>query len=382
MSFLEFEENDTEVLKCILFIEKKYLVIGKTNGFISLYDIIGNNHILTNKITNSSIIYLLNYKTKDTDFILCCDEPKVIFLKLDFTNNNFTLKIASTLNKIHESGIKKIQYLSNNNFATCSKDCTFKIWNLEKIKLIIKENAGLENFFINYKNKSFESLVTLNKKSILSFYLYQKGKDNLDDKLILNQIIINIDYTNSNSIKKTKDKLYIGGYKYFQIINIKTMQMITKIKIDTPISFIFNPGNGNNNSIILGLKNGKLEFRNKTKFNKLDKSKIIELENDNNYFKFSNLFNGEDIILFDNQPIIVFDIILDKLICLSDNNIRFYNKSKIENNNEIKNKGFFSNLFNRENIAYYSNQFLYGVFSQIAPSGMNTNDLNYNIYNY
>lgn len=79
MSFLEFEENDTEVLKCILFLERKYLVIGKSNGFISLYDIIDNKHILTDKISNGSITYLLNYKTKDTDFILCCDEPKVFF---------------------------------------------------------------------------------------------------------------------------------------------------------------------------------------------------------------------------------------------------------------------------------------------------------------
>ena len=376
MSFLEFEENDTEVLKCILFLERKYLVIGKSNGFISLYDIIDNKHILTDKISNGSITYLLNYKTKDTDFILCCDEPKVFFFKLVLKNNKYNLKKFFVKNKIHESGIKKIEFLGNNNFATCSKDSTFKIWSLEEIKITLKENAGLENFFINFKNKT---LLTLNKKSILSFYIYKKKY--LIDNLLLKEIISNIDYTNSNSIKKIKDKLYIGGYKYFQIINIKTMQMITKVKIGYPISFIFNPVNEiNNNFIILGLKNGKLEFRSKTKFNKLDKSKIIELEKDNKYFKFSNLFIDEDIILFENQPIIVFDLIVEKLICISDNNIRFYNKSKIENKKEIKSNGLFSSIFNKVNFSFYYNKICDKVIEGITE--INANDFNQNIYYY
>ena len=376
MSFLEFEENDTEVLKCILFLERKYLVIGKSNGFISLYDIIDNKNILTDKISNGSITYLLNYKTKDTDFILCCDEPKVFFFKLVLKNNKYNLKKYFVKNEIHESGIKKIEFLGNNNFATCSKDSTFKIWSLEEIKITLKENAGLENFFINFKNKT---LVTLNKKSILSFYIYKKKY--LIDNLLLKEIISNIDYTNSNSIKKIKDKLYIGGYKYFQIINIKAMQMITKVIIDYPISFIFNPVNEiNNNFIILGLKNGKLEFRSKTKFNKLDKSKIIELEKDNKNFKFSNLFIDEDIILFENQPIIVFDLIVEKLICISDNNIRFYNKSKIENKKEIKSNGLFSSIFNKVNISFYYNTICDKVIEDITEN--NANDFNLNIYYY
>ena len=349
MSYLEYEENDTEILKCIIFIDYKYFVIGKTNGILSIFDIINKKYVLTNKINNGSITCLLNYKTKNTDFILCSDEPKIIFLKLiiDY-NNQYKLEIINNL-VIHESYIKKIEYLGNNNFASCSLDRTFKIWNINEIKLKLEENVGLENFFFYFNNKKFEKLIILNKNSILSFYIYNKGK------LLLKEIILNIDYTNSKSMQKIKDKLFIGGYKYFQVISFRTNQIITKIKAENPISFIYNSVKDiNNNFIILGLKNGKLEFRAIKKLNKLNDENIVDLEKEKINFKFSNLFQNKEIKLFENKPIISFYIFLDKLICLSDNKIRIYNKFKLEKEKEKEkeNDGYFSNLFKKE--TYYN----------------------------
>lgn len=147
-----------------------------------------------------------------------------------------------------------MEYLGNNKFASCSMDSTFIIWNLNNLnndELIINDVTEIENFYLNYKNLSFESLVTLNKKGALSLYVNHNGKP------FLKNVILNIDFTNSNSMIKIKNDLYIGGYEYFHVISIKYMHIKTKIKMEKPVSFIYN---SNKSFIILGLKNGELEF--------------------------------------------------------------------------------------------------------------------------
>ena len=242
----------------------------------------------------------------------------------------------------HQSCVKKIEYLGNNYFASCSTDRSFVIWNLEKLsdKLTINDSVGIENFFIDMNNRtngSFKNLITLNKKSILSLYI------NLKEKPFLIKFIVGVDYTNNNSMVKIKDKLLIGGYEYLQVISVKNLQFETKIKLENPISFIYD---SQNKFIVLGLKNGKLLFLNKKTKKQLDLENLKKLEESNpednidkkNKFKFSNLYNNNEIKLYEDESIINFIIYNEILFCISDETLKVY-KQEIESEiKEIKNE--------------------------------------------
>jgi len=377
MSYQVIEQKEEEVLKYMIFIEPNFVAIGKTNGIISIYDILEKKQIFSGKFCNGTIAYLLIHKKeKNTYLISCSDEPVIIvsditpLISKDYNFQSSQIMQSKIYSEIHKSYIKKIEYVNNDNFASCSLDGTIMNINFinKQCNPIIIDNAGIENFFIIFKKNSLDNIITLNKKCVLSFYIKHK------DKFYLKKIILDIDYTNSNSLKKIKDKLYIGGYKFLQIISIKEMEIIARIKLENPISFIYNSSNGlTNNFLIFGLKNGKLEFLDKNKFNKLKNDKIVEIEKKNINFKFSNIMENENIILFENKPIISFEIFEDKLICISDNYIKIYEKCKINKispintinsinaiNNKKVNSGFFnyfSSLLNvlKENHIYDKN---------------------------
>ena len=145
------------------------------------------------------------------------------------------------------------------------------------------------------KENSFKRLIILNKKGTLFFYKFK-------EKPIVKNIIFNIDYTKSKSMIKQGNKLFIGGYNNFQIISLNEIQIETIIKINKPVTCIYNL---KNKSLILGKKNGELEFINiaNNKFYILKREEINNLLNSID-FNFTNLFNNKNKIeLFDDLPI-------------------------------------------------------------------------------
>jgi len=342
--FLMLEEKEEiEILKTICILEPIYLVAGKSNGILSIYKIYDNKKVITKKIHEKSITFLIPYEKKQLCFFSCSEEPiiKLIELKND-GYMGFKLIIIKEIIR-HQSCVKKIEYLGNNYFASCSTDRSFVIWNLEEKlsdKLTINDSVGIENFFIDINNRtngSFKNLITLNKKSILSLYI------NLKEKPFLIKFIVGVDYTNNNSMVKIKDKLLIGGYEYLQVISVKNLQFETKIKLENPISFIYD---SQNKFIVLGLKNGKLLFLNKKTKKQLDLENLKKLEESNpednidkkNKFKFSNLYNNNEIKLYEDESIINFIIYNEILFCISDETLKVY-KQEIESEiKEIKNE--------------------------------------------
>ena len=238
--FEEKEEN--EILKTFCILEPMYLVIGKSNGFLSIYKLYNNEKIINEQIHGKSITFLMPYPKKDLCFFSCSEEPTIQLLKLIIDDYiGFKLIVIDKI-KRHQSCVKKIEYLENNFFASCSMDSSFVIWNLEKSPdvLKIKDSVGIENFFLDMKNRtngSFKNLITLNKKRILSLYV------NIKEKPFLKKFIVDLDCTNNNSIVKIKDKLFIGGYKYLQVISVNNLQIETKIKVENAISYIYNSRN-------------------------------------------------------------------------------------------------------------------------------------------
>lgn len=327
---LIFEESN-QILKSLCILMNEYLLIGKLDGNLLIYDIKQKVRLYEDKISNKSINYLMAYSEDTLLFFSCSEEPEIKLFQLIIKENNIFLYLVSIFN-IHESGVKRIKSLKNNNFVSCSNDSSLVIWNLKGESLFKLKNhsIGLENFIIIFNKNEINNLITLNNKGALCFYR------NIDENLFLDKILLDIDYTSSYTMSKiSKDKIFIGGYSSIQIISIKTFQIDTIIKIKEAISFIYE---SNPNFIVFGLKNGKLEFRDKNSLSILEEKKINFLEKDLKNFKYSNLFKEGEVKLFDNESVVSFGISNDLLICISDENIRFFNGSneKKKANNKKK----------------------------------------------
>ena len=376
LKFIKTEKE--EILKTMCILDSKFLLIGKSNGFLSIYNIEDNKEIQNKKIHEKSITFLMPYEKQLSNFFSCSEDSIINWVELkDGIYGRYELEIIMNI-KIHQSCVKKLEYLKNNDFASCSMDNSFIIWHLDETKrkitelMKINDSTGIENFFLNMKknsNNSFKNLIILNIKNILSFYI------NKNEKPFLKNLIIGVDYTNNNSMAKINDKLFIGGFKYLQIISIQKMQYETKIKCEDPISCIYNLGN---NFLALGFKNGTLKFLDKKLMKILnleddkDCSKIKKMEEQNNQqnsiidngkkFKFLSLINNNELKLYEDGAILLLKLYNGMLFCISDETIKIY-KNEIEK--EIKKdilsldsvktlvKCFDYFIQNRENYSYY-----------------------------
>ena len=329
---LEYKKDYKELLNTFCIINFKFLAIGKMNGELAIYDIINKKDVYDKKIFNKSITYLVKFEREkdDSNFIACSENPIIKFLKLESFQINeneceYEVKVIKYFNDIHKSGINKLEYFGKNIFASCSNDKTFKIWNdiKKKTNLVIENKNEIENFFLEEpKENSFKRLIILNKKGALFFYKFK-------EKPIVKNIIFNIDYTNSRSMIKHGNKLFIGGYNNFQIISLNEMQIETIIKINKPVSCIYNL---KNKSLILGKKHGELEFINiaSNNFHILKREEINNLLNSID-FNFTNLFNNKNKIeLFDDLPIKSFLIEYGKIFCISDEIFKVFDYGKKE----------------------------------------------------
>lgn len=357
-SNIEFEANE-EIIKSMCILSNMYIAIGKNDGYIIIYDINNKNKIYNNKIFDNSISCLLT--SKDQSCFFSCSESTIKYFSLISDINllyksKYILKEIKNI-KIHDSIITKLEYLDDDIYASCSMDSSFIIWKFKNnnINILLKlkdQSNGLVYFLLEKENNLFNNLVTLNKKGTLSFY---KIFTEQNYKSTLKKVILNIDYTNSNSIQKIENDIFIGGYNYLQVISIKNMQIQTTIKIKSPISYIYK---SINNFLVLGLKNGSLKFMTEKYFHNLNEKDIQELEKNYIGFHFSILFkNGEAKIFDDDKSIIKFIILDSRFICISDESIKILKNKQDEITLKTSNKlpsisiftdtkNYFSNLIN------------------------------------
>lgn len=343
--YFKFEDKE-EILTSMCLISNMYLSIGKLDGNLIIYDINYTNKIYNNKIFEKSITYLMTYKEDSSSFFACSEEPIIRHLKLIFNRNIGKYNIQQIRAfKIHDSCTKILKYLENDIFASCSMDSSFVIWKLNKnnenkeILRIKDQSFGIENFFLKMKNTSFNSIITLNTKGALSFYI--KDKEN---KPFLKKVIFDVDFTNSKSMIKRNDKIIIGGFDYLQIFSEKKMQLETKIKIESPISYIYEE---KNKFLILGLKNGNLKFIKNNSLQFLKEENINQFEEGSLSFRYSDLFKKGEAQVFENESIISLLNFDGKLICISDESINIFFKNK-PNTIKPKKENLFSNCFMKD----------------------------------
>jgi hypothetical protein len=76
---LIFEEKEKEeLLKAMCILEHIYLVIGKSNGFLSIYKIYDNNKIIDKQIHAKTITFLMPYEKKQTSFFSCSEDNGIM----------------------------------------------------------------------------------------------------------------------------------------------------------------------------------------------------------------------------------------------------------------------------------------------------------------
>ena len=90
-SKLEYE-SESQILKSMCILNNKYLLIGKTDGNLLIYEIERKKKIFENKISDNSITCLMNYEKDSNYFFSCSESPEIYLFELYFINNEFILK--------------------------------------------------------------------------------------------------------------------------------------------------------------------------------------------------------------------------------------------------------------------------------------------------
>ena len=107
-SKLEYE-SESQILKSMCILNNKYLLIGKLDGNLLIYEIERKQKIFENKISDNSITCLMNYEKDSNYFFACSKSPEIYLFELYFINNEFILK---KINKyvIHQSCVKRLYH--------------------------------------------------------------------------------------------------------------------------------------------------------------------------------------------------------------------------------------------------------------------------------
>lgn len=69
LKFIKKEEE--EILKTMCILDFNFLLIGKSNGFLSIYNIEDNKEILKEKIHEKSLTFLMPYEKQLSNFFSC-----------------------------------------------------------------------------------------------------------------------------------------------------------------------------------------------------------------------------------------------------------------------------------------------------------------------
>ena len=248
-------DNEGNIL-CLKTLEDGRLAAGdyKSNLIIYNKETFKPDIIIKNNLEN-----LYNFIQKKNKNIACLFKKNFTF-KIIKIKNNFEYENIQIINNAHNKNILKIIELKNENLITFSRDCSFKIWKLNKNKYEkINEFKDTNDLSDGIEIKYNEILYSLNTEpqSIVFYDL------NLNTKIkTLNNLnlIINILY----HITKLNDKeVVVAGDKIVYLIDIENYLILCKFNSNDYSKCILKLSN---NLFLIGDTNGTItQYRIKNK---------------------------------------------------------------------------------------------------------------------
>ena len=244
-------DNDIEIPKqtpvnCLLILKNIWLLSGRDDGQICIYDLFELNLLKDHQCHNNKIDYLIELKNEENEIIkICsCSEDKSIkFWKISFNKDNsfddfkiqdISFNFLHEISNAHKERINKIIEIDNNSIASCSFDKKIYFWDKNNYKNIneISTNNEITNIC-----KCAKTLIIGNKKDLNFYDLDIKdfiGKMN-DFPCLNNNCLINID-----------NKKFIYGRNDGKIflIQIGTLKIIKIFEVDSKIQTINLLNNG------------------------------------------------------------------------------------------------------------------------------------------
>ena len=225
-SIIEMKKINIEEVECIktitdhtstsnvnsLLLKDKRIASCSLYNIISIYDPSNDYHC--DKVIKRHSKVIESICELDDGTIVSCSEDKSIII------GDYTIK------KAHDKGIIKVISLPNNRIASCSFDNTIKIWKsnppYRNIPIIVLEGHKLSVYSLLYiKERDMMISGTLNAElGLWNMSTYQC-------KTVIKGVACH--YTNS-LYQIDKDRVIVGGFTEFSIVNIDKYVIEKKIK--------------------------------------------------------------------------------------------------------------------------------------------------------
>ena len=153
-SFIPNEDNG--ISKGILTPNEKYFITAGWKGICSIYDIKNNFEHINDMIGHKDKINSIQFNTeKEKNLIITSSNDKTLRLYdlnkiLENNNNNNSLLVL----KGHENKVNYSEFYPLNNFlGSCSDDCTFRLWDINKSKeILLQEGHNYPIFSFSFQN--------------------------------------------------------------------------------------------------------------------------------------------------------------------------------------------------------------------------------------
>jgi len=111
---LEFE-LESQILKSMCIVNNEYLLIGKLDGNLLIYEIEKNCLVYEGKMSYP-INCLVTYEEDSTKFFACLDTPEIYLFELNIINNEFKIDLILKYNDYHDLSVKRLKSLGNYTF--------------------------------------------------------------------------------------------------------------------------------------------------------------------------------------------------------------------------------------------------------------------------
>ena len=242
--------NNKESIYCLKILDDGRLAGGDSNSNLIIYNKDTFNPDITIQNNLGCLWNFIQLKNKN----IACSFNIDYTLKIIKIKNKKDYEIIQIIKNSHTKNIRNIIELKNENLITFSKDCSFKIWNLNndnkyETLTVFNENNELSDGYEIKDNEEILYTLNSNPQSLVFYNLYKSKKIRTLNNL---NLCINIGCRTS---KLNNDELVVAGYKKVYLIDIKNYLILNQIDSNKCNYSILKLSN---NLFLIGDENGTI----------------------------------------------------------------------------------------------------------------------------